>query len=76
MLFAKEELPRSAPVKRMRVADAGHLAGGTAGIRFECRRCGHDTGWMADECTVTENKLGLPCPCCNPQYRDRPEVSR
>jgi predicted RNA-binding Zn-ribbon protein involved in translation (DUF1610 family) len=61
MLFQKTELPRSAPVKRMHVADAGD------GIRFECPHCGHDTGWIADEWTVTENRRGLPCPECNKQ---------
>jgi len=67
MLFAKEDLPRSAPVKRMRVADAGYLLGGAKDIRFECPHCGHDTDWIADELTVTENRRGLPCPCCNPE---------
>lgn len=69
MLFAKEDLPRSAPVKRMHVADAGHLPGGAKGIRFVCPHCGHDTDWIADEWTISENKRGLPCPSCNSQSR-------
>jgi len=64
-LFDKLVLPRSAPVKRMHVADAGQLPGGAKGIRFACSRCGHDTGWIADEWTITQNRRGLPCPQCN-----------
>lgn len=59
MLFAKKELPRSKPVNRMHVADAGE------GIRFKCLHCGYDTGWIADEWTITQNKRGHPCPKCN-----------
>jgi DNA-directed RNA polymerase subunit RPC12/RpoP len=54
------ELPRRSPVKRMHVYDAG-----LGGIRFKCAHCGHDTGWVADDNTVTENRRGLPCPRCN-----------
>lgn len=51
----------------MRVADAGEGC-----IRFTCRACGHDTGWITDDRTVSENKRGRPCPCCNPaQEADR-----
>lgn len=66
MLFAKDDLPRSRPVKRMHVADAGHLPGGAKGIQFECERCGYDTGWIADIWTISENRRGHPCPRCNP----------
>lgn len=59
------EPPPKPRVKRMYVADAGHLPGGTKGIRFECPRCGHDTGWIKDEWSVSENKRGRPCPECN-----------
>ena len=65
MLFEKSTLPKATPVKRMRVADAGHLTIGTKGIRFTCPHCGHDTGWIEDRRTISENKRGLPCPCCN-----------
>ncbi|WP_107495541.1 hypothetical protein [Thalassobius sp. I31.1] len=51
--------PRAKPRVMMHVADAGE------GIRFECEKCGHDTGWIADEKSVSENKRGLPCPVCN-----------
>jgi hypothetical protein len=61
-MFPKLVTPRRV---RMHVADAGHLAGGAKGIRFRCRHCGHDTGWIADEKSVSENKKGLPCPNCN-----------
>mgnify|MGYP000719443815 CR=1 FL=1 len=64
MLFAKEDLPRSKPLKRMRVNDAGESASCMV-IQFICPHCGHDTGWIEDEWTVTENKRGLPCPECN-----------
>ncbi len=65
LLFDKADLPRRAPVKRMRVVDAGHLPGGSKGIRFKCRHCGHDTGWIDDEWMITENRRRLPCPSCN-----------
>jgi len=59
------EKPRQPRLKRMRVADAGHLPGGSKGIRFECPQCGHDTDWIPDAWTISENKRGLPCPKCN-----------
>lgn len=65
LLFPKDSIKRSAPVKRMRVIDAGHMTGGVRGIRFECPHCDHDTGWIEDEWTISENKRGLPCPRCN-----------
>lgn len=58
-------LPRARPVRRMHVADAGQLPGGSKGVRFKCRRCGHDTGWLHDARTVSENKRGISCPICN-----------
>ncbi|WP_353474816.1 hypothetical protein PVT71_14705 [Salipiger sp. H15] len=66
LLFHKADLARSPTVKRMHVADAGHLPGGAPGIRFECGQCGHDTGWIVDHWTVAENRRGQPCPTCNP----------
>jgi len=66
MLFAPGDLPRRAPIKRMHVADAGHDPSGTKSIRFECRRCGHDTGYVDDIWTISENRRGHPCPVCNP----------
>ncbi len=65
LLFDMAEIPRSAPMKRMRVEDAGHMPGGQKGIRFICPHCGHDTDWIVDEWTISENKRGLPCPKCN-----------
>ena len=53
-------LPRAPRVKRMHVVDAGQGV-----IQFRCS-CGYDTGWIVDECTVAENRRGLPCPACNP----------
>lgn len=61
---------RNKRVWRMQVADAGHMPGGAAkGIQFVCPRCGHDTGWIKDCWTITENRRGQPCPRCN----DTPE---
>jgi hypothetical protein len=67
LLFDKEALPRKSSVKRMRVADAGNGPGCKV-IQFVCPHCNHDTGWIKDEKTITENKRGLPCPKCNPSY--------
>jgi DNA-directed RNA polymerase subunit RPC12/RpoP len=63
-LFDKQAIPRQPRVVRMHVADAGHGFRGNA-IRFECATCGHDTGWVKDEWTITENRRGHPCPTCN-----------
>lgn len=60
LLFDNSSLPRSAPIRRMHVKDAG-----SGMIRFECSHCGHDTGWIEDTRTVSENKRGLPCQSCN-----------
>ena len=57
--------PRKPRLWRMKLADAGHLPSGEKGIQFVCPRCGHDTGWILDEQTITENRRGLPCPQCN-----------
>lgn len=43
MLFDKNDLPRDISVVRMRVVDAGDGM-----IRFRCRVCHHDTGWIED----------------------------
>ena len=43
--FPKFEKP--VRLKRMRVADAGHLPGGSKGIRFHCPHCGYDTDWIS-----------------------------
>lgn len=74
MLFSKYEIPRRPPRKMMHVADAGHLPGGSKGIRFKCSHCGHDTGWIADEWTITENRRGHPCPVCNGPFPRRCET--
>lgn len=54
-------MPRSRPRRvMMRVVDAGDEV-----IQFRCHACGHDTGWLVDTKTVTENRRGMPCPKCN-----------
>lgn len=70
LLFDKKDLPRRAPLKRMRVADAGEFPDGRPCIQFVCPHCGYDTDWIEDTSTITENRRGLPCPRCNP---DSPE---
>ena len=65
LLFTKEQIPRRAPMKRMYVADAGNYISGGKGIKFKCNHCGHNTGWIKDNRSITENKRGLPCPKCN-----------
>lgn len=59
-LFDLPKKPRKPRQWRMRVADAGYRC-----IQFKCPRCGYDTGWIVDECTISENKRGLACPNCN-----------
>lgn len=49
----------------MHVVDAGHRPCGGKGIQFRCGKCGHDTGWIPDNKTVSENRRGRPCPMCN-----------
>jgi hypothetical protein len=60
--LALMELPKRKRRVMMHVAD-----GGQGHVRFECNRCGHDTGWMrCDETdSVTKLKRGEPCPRCN-----------
>ncbi|MGD9862563.1 MAG: hypothetical protein AB7S99_05055 [Pseudodonghicola sp.] len=72
LLFARKDLRRRPPIKRMRVVDAGHGPGGTKVIRFICPHCGHDTDWIEDTHTITENRRGLPCPKCNEGDTDDP----
>lgn len=56
-----DELPKSKPVKRMHVNDAG----GPELVEMICGHCGHNTGWINPGKTITELKRGLPCPKCN-----------
>ena len=55
--------PRRKPRKLMDVVDAGQANWGKV-IRFKCSHCGHDTGWMDDEQSVSTNKRGIACPIC------------
>lgn len=56
--------PRRKRRVMMHVIDAGQGNGGPV-INFQCSRCGHGTGWIDDEKSVSENKRGIPCPNCN-----------
>lgn len=58
-MFQKPVVPR---IKRMHMIDVGHIEGEHA-ARFECRRCGHLTGWVL--CSRGDTWRGLPCPNCN-----------
>jgi hypothetical protein len=60
------DLPRLPRIKRMRVKDAGQ-SGGCKVIWFACPHCSHETGWIRDERTITQNRRGIPCPHCNPE---------
>jgi len=64
LLFEATEVPRAKRLWRMHVSDAGDDGIKTV-IEFKCKRCGHNTGWIADKWTVTENRRGHPCPKCN-----------
>lgn len=63
-LFTPMQAPRRPRRVMMHVADAGNGAGCKV-IQFRCNKCGHDTGWLVDERTISENRRGLPCPICN-----------
>jgi hypothetical protein len=56
--------PRRHSRVMMHVDDAGQGNCGKV-IKFECYKCGHNTGWIADEKSISENKKGMPCPVCN-----------
>lgn len=65
-MFAEDgRKPRRKPRVLMHVSDAGIFPDGKKCIRFECSKCGYDTGHIYDERSVTENKRGIPCPECN-----------
>lgn len=61
--------PRRPRRVMMHVADAGD-GPSCPMIRFECPRCGHDTDWIKDQWTVSENRRGRPCPVCNKEAAD------
>ena len=42
--------------------DAG-LMESTPGARFECSRCGWESGWIP--ASDTDVRRGVPCPTCN-----------
>lgn len=60
-MFDKPRKPRQ---WLMHVSDAGGDGPDDVHVRYECQRCGHETGWMMAR-TVTEAKRGIPCPTCN-----------
>lgn len=60
--------PRRAPRVMMHVVEAGQSNSGKV-IQFECSKCGHNTDWVDDEKSISENKRGQPCPKCNEGIR-------
>jgi len=56
--------PRRSPRIMMKMIDVGQDNSGPV-IIFECSKCGHSTGWIKDDQSVTQNKRGKPCPICN-----------
>lgn len=59
------------PKKKRRVImhfiDAGvsPYLNGDLCAEFECKKCGHKSGWQHGFKNVTEIKRGIPCPECN-----------
>jgi DNA-directed RNA polymerase subunit RPC12/RpoP len=72
LLFAKSDIPRRQPIKRMHVIDAGMSdMKGCQWLEFKCSRCGYKEQGHYTE-TVTEAKRGLPCPKCNENGKYHP----
>ena len=66
-LFPGTHRPRRRSRKLMYAVDTRHAGGPIA--RFECKRCGHDSGWLS--CTHQEQRRGVPCPHCNAKGKRR-----
>ncbi|WP_310619707.1 DUF4326 domain-containing protein [Flexibacterium corallicola] len=62
LLFDLPTKARSKRLNKAHIVDAGDGNG-----HFMCAKCGWDSGWV--ECTLVEEKKGIPCPDCN----DAPE---
>lgn len=62
-LFDAEQAPRRKPRVMMHVVDAGEGFDRPL-VELQCRRCGHNTGWVPMR-TVSEDRRGRPCPKCN-----------
>ena len=67
-LFAPEQIPRTAPVKRMHVVDADANFGH---VHMICSHCGYDDGWSFKLEDLTQLKRGLPCPVCNKKEKTK-----
>lgn len=55
--------PRARRRVMMPARDAGNFPDGNTCAEFECRKCGHRTGWIY--ATKAETLRGIPCPHCN-----------
>ena len=62
-LFDNDQAPRTQPIKRMHVVDAGSNFGH---VHMICKTCCYDDGWSMRLENLTQLKRGLPCPKCNP----------
>ncbi len=64
-LFPGTKPPRAKPRVMMHFTDIGTGMGGDLIATFECRKCGHESGWLICD-NDTQVKRGEPCPKCNP----------
>lgn len=54
---------RRAPRVLMHPTDTGSFPDGKDAATFNCRKCGHVTGWIY--ATRVEVRRGIPCSTCN-----------
>lgn len=56
-------VPTMARRRLMHAIDAGSFPDGNSAAQFQCRVCGHDSGWIY--ASPREAARGVPCPHCN-----------
>ena len=56
---------RQAPRVMMHAIDAGNFPDDRACAHYQCKRCGHDSGWIEAPATRSALLRGIPCPHCN-----------
>lgn len=57
--------PGTKPPRKKRRVMAHVIDGGADYIRFQCKKCRWDSGWLIDDSTMTEALRGIPCEVCN-----------
>lgn len=62
-MFPTAKPPRAKRRVLMHVTDGGYVDGLGDAATFECRRCKHESGWVA--ASATDVRRGIPCPVCN-----------